>query len=178
MKREKGERNVQHYRVGDPGAGAVPLSAGGIGVEPDPVHGIRRGGIRRFQPAPAAGKEIGKVDAESLDNGEYLSDRLAEAAGDYSRMRKAVEKIREEPLKTECGGLLRLAENILKYLTDIRRRFPGRGGISTIIRRRRQTFWKTMWNSKKQGFPQRNRKSAEKYTGIGFHPDGGVQDAV
>ena len=49
-------------------------------------------------------KKIGKVDAESLENGEYLSDRLAEAAGDYRRMRKAVEKIREEPLKTECGG--------------------------------------------------------------------------
>ena len=31
-------------------------------------------------------KKIGKVDAESLDNGEYLSDRLAEAAGDYSQI--------------------------------------------------------------------------------------------
>ena len=98
-------------------------------------------------------KKIGKVDAESLDNGEYLSDRLAEAAGDYSRMRKAVEKIREEPLKTECGGLLRLAENILKYLTDNPEKIPG-------------------------ARHKRNRKSAEKYTGIGFHPDGGVQDAV
>ena len=70
-------------------------------------------------------KKIGKVDAESLDNGEYLSDRLAEAAGDYSRMKKAVEKIREEPLRTECGGLLRLAENILKYLTDNPEKIPG-----------------------------------------------------
>ncbi len=70
-------------------------------------------------------KKIGKVDAESLDNGEYLSDRLAEAAGDYSRMRKAVEKIREESLKAECGGLLRLAENILKYLTDNPEKIPG-----------------------------------------------------
>ena len=40
-------------------------------------------------------------------------------------MGKAVEKIREEPLKTECGGLLRLAENILKYLTDNPEKIPG-----------------------------------------------------
>ena len=34
-------------------------------------------------------EKIGNVEVDSLDNGEFLSERLSEAASDYSRMKKA-----------------------------------------------------------------------------------------
>lgn len=63
-------------------------------------------------------EKIGKVEVDSLDNGEFLSERLSEAASDYDRMKKAAVQIREQPLGAQCADLVKLAGNILKYLTD------------------------------------------------------------
>ena len=63
-------------------------------------------------------EKIGKIEVDSLNNGEFLSERLSEAASDYERMKKATAQIREQPLRAECSDLVNLAGNILKYLTD------------------------------------------------------------
>ena len=63
-------------------------------------------------------EKIGKIEVDSLNNGELLSERLSEAASDYERMKKAAAQIREQPLRAECSDLVNLAGNILKYLTD------------------------------------------------------------
>lgn len=63
-------------------------------------------------------EKIGKIEVDSLNNGEFLSERLSEAASDYERMKKAATQIREQPLRAECSDLVNLAGNILKYLTD------------------------------------------------------------
>ena len=63
-------------------------------------------------------EKIGKIEVDSLNNGEFLSERLSEAASDYERMKKAAAQIREQPLRAECSDLVNLAGNILKYLTD------------------------------------------------------------
>ena len=63
-------------------------------------------------------ENIGKIEVDSLNNGEFLSERLSEAASDYERMKKAAAQIREQPLRAECSDLVNLAGNILKYLTD------------------------------------------------------------
>ena len=63
-------------------------------------------------------EKIGKIEVDSLNNGECLSERLSEAASDYERMKKAAAQIREQPLRAECSDLVNLAGNILKYLTD------------------------------------------------------------
>ena len=63
-------------------------------------------------------EKIGKVEVDSLDNGEFLSERLSEAASDYNRMKKAAAQIREQPLGPQCAELVELAGNILDYLTE------------------------------------------------------------
>lgn len=73
-----------------------------------------------LRPVP----QIGKVEIDSLENGEFLNERLTEASSDYIRMRRAAAQITEEPLHTECGGLLTLAGNILKYLTANPEKIP------------------------------------------------------
>lgn len=73
-----------------------------------------------LRPVP----RIGKVEIDSLENGEFLNERLTEASSDYIRMRRAAAQITEEPLHTECGGLLTLAGNILKYLTANPEKIP------------------------------------------------------
>ena len=64
------------------------------------------------------------MEIDSLENGEFLNERLTEASSDYIRMRRAAAQITEEPLHTECGGLLTLAGNILKYLTANPEKIP------------------------------------------------------
>lgn len=63
-------------------------------------------------------RRIGGRDLESLANGAFLSERLEEASSDFARMQKAVDRIREQPLRTECEELLKTAQSILRYLTD------------------------------------------------------------
>lgn len=67
---------------------------------------------------------IGKVEVESLANGEFLNERLTEAGSDYARMQKAVQQIREQPLMDECRNLMETASGILKYLTDNPEKIP------------------------------------------------------
>ncbi|WP_072524531.1 5-bromo-4-chloroindolyl phosphate hydrolysis family protein [Clostridium sp. Marseille-P3244] len=67
---------------------------------------------------------IGKVEVESLANGEFLNERLTEAGSDYARMQKAVQQIREQPLLDECRNLMETASGILKYLTDNPEKIP------------------------------------------------------
>lgn len=63
-------------------------------------------------------RKIGSRDLESLTNGAFLSERLDEASSDFTRMQQAVDRIREQPLRSECEELLKTAQSILKYLTD------------------------------------------------------------
>lgn len=67
---------------------------------------------------------IGKIEVESLANGEFLNERLSEAGDDYNRMLKAVRQIYEQPLLNECRDLITRAGNILKYLTDNPEKIP------------------------------------------------------
>ena len=67
---------------------------------------------------------IGKIETESLANGEFLNERLTEAGTDYNRMLKAVRQICEQPLLDECRDLITRAGNILKYLTDNPEKIP------------------------------------------------------
>lgn len=59
---------------------------------------------------------IGKVDITSLDNGEFLHEKLGEASADYVRLKKASEQITDVTLKEQSHELQAIAENILKYL--------------------------------------------------------------
>mgnify|MGYP001076437296 CR=1 FL=1 len=93
---------------------------------------------------------IGKVEVESLANGEFLNERLTEAGSDYARMQKAVQQIREQPLLDECRNLMETASGILKYLTDNPEKIPA-AAISTITRKQRPMFLNIMLNSKKPG---------------------------
>ena len=58
-------------------------------------------------------KRIGKIEVDTLSNGEFLNDRLTEAGSDYNRMQRAVRQIQEQPLLREC-----------KYLTDNPEKIP------------------------------------------------------
>ena len=69
-------------------------------------------------------KRIGKIEVDSLSNGEFLNERLAEAGSDYNRMQRAVSQIHEQPLLRECQDLISRAGSILKYLTDNPEKIP------------------------------------------------------
>ena len=68
--------------------------------------------------------KIGKIEIDSLNNGEYLNEKLTEAGKDYTRMCRAASRIREAPLLDACAELLDLAKSILKYLTDNPEKIP------------------------------------------------------
>lgn len=63
-------------------------------------------------------KKIGRIEVETIGNGELLHERLQEAGSDYRRMRKAADKILDPVLKRDVQSLLATAESILKFLTD------------------------------------------------------------
>lgn len=63
-------------------------------------------------------KKIGKVDVNSLSNGEALCEKLGEAKEDYERMKKAAAEIHDGTLQKQCRELVKIAGSILKYLTD------------------------------------------------------------
>ncbi len=44
-------------------------------------------------------KKIGRIEVETIGNGELLHERLQEAGSDYRRMRKAADKILDPVLK-------------------------------------------------------------------------------
>ena len=69
-------------------------------------------------------KRIGKIEVDTLSNGEFLNDRLTEAGSDYNRMQRAVRQIQEQPLLRECQDLISRAGSILKYLTDNPEKIP------------------------------------------------------
>ena len=69
-------------------------------------------------------KRIGKIEVDTLSNGEFLNERLAEAGSDYNRMQRAVRQIHEQPLLRECQDLIGRAGSILKYLTDNPEKIP------------------------------------------------------
>ena len=69
-------------------------------------------------------KRIGKIEVDTLSNGEFLNERLAEAGSDYNRMQRAVRQIQEQPLLRECQDLIGRAGSILKYLTDNPEKIP------------------------------------------------------
>ena len=68
--------------------------------------------------------KIGKIEVDSINNGEFLNERLREAAADYARMKKAAARIRETALADECRELIGLAGSILRYLTDNPEKIP------------------------------------------------------
>ena len=69
-------------------------------------------------------KRIGKIEVDTLSNGEFLNERLAEAGSDYNRMQRAVRQIHEPRLLRECQDLIGRAGSILKYLTDNPEKIP------------------------------------------------------
>ena len=112
------ERNFQHYCLCSDRAAAVPPPLPPLPLEPDPVHGPGSVMYLACSMLLRPVEKIGKIEVDSLNNGEFLSERLSEAASDYERMKKAAAQIREQPLRAECSDLVNLAGNILKYLTD------------------------------------------------------------
>ncbi|HJA67448.1 MAG TPA: 5-bromo-4-chloroindolyl phosphate hydrolysis family protein [Candidatus Mediterraneibacter cottocaccae] len=69
-------------------------------------------------------RKIGKLEIDSMANGELLNERLTEAWADYERMRRATLKITEPDLQASCRELLGTARNIFKYLTDNPEKIP------------------------------------------------------
>lgn len=69
-------------------------------------------------------RKIGKLEIDSMANGEILEERLTEAWSDYKRMQRAVQKISEPDLQASCRELLGTARSIFKYLTDNPEKVP------------------------------------------------------
>lgn len=69
-------------------------------------------------------RRIGRIDIETLGNGEVLHERLQEAGCDLRRMADAARRIQAPGLKQSAHELIAVAENILKYLTDNPEKIP------------------------------------------------------
>ncbi len=63
-------------------------------------------------------KKIGKTEISFLEDGDLLHQKLKEAEEDYKRLCRAVDGIEEPKLREKGRKLIRVAGNILQYLTD------------------------------------------------------------
>ena len=118
------ERNSQRGLIRCAGTGSVPRAAPAAFLEHHPVHDTAAAAYIALSLIFRPVSRIGKIETESLANGEFLNERLTEAGADYNRMLKAVRQICEQPLLDECRDLITRAGNILKYLTDNPEKIP------------------------------------------------------
>lgn len=58
-------------------------------------------------------EHIGKLEVSSLQNGEFLRDRLGEALEDFERIEQAVLQIHDMELRKQCEKLREVGRKIL-----------------------------------------------------------------
>lgn len=86
-------------------------------------------------------KKIGKTEISFLEDGDLLHQKLKEAEEDYKRLCRAVDGIEEPKLREKGRELIRVAGNILQYLTDNPKKIESLTDILTITRRRQPISW-------------------------------------